>query len=351
MIKRIKLENFRNHKKTIIESDKYNIITGQNGAGKTNILEALFISFTGRTWRGKKEEDLINWDCDYCRIEIDLENSDKVELVFVLQPQFKKVIKINQVNKKPIDLIGRLPFALFSPDQLNIISGSPSERRRFLDIILSQSDKKYAQDLINFYKILKNRNALLFGISLGKNKIEELDFWNKKINEVATNITKTRADLINEINQNLEQYYKEISSKDQKLEIKYAPSFPLEENYLDFIKQALDQEIKYKNTLFGPHRDDIYFYLDGRIVKPFVSRGEARSIVLACKKAELDILVKKTTQNPIMLLDDIFSELDEKRRENLISFLQAKQMFFTSASKKEIPQEILNKAQIIELKN
>ncbi len=349
MIKKVSLENFRNHKKTIIESSKYNVIIGQNGIGKTNFLEALFVGFTGKTWRGKKEEDLINWDNNYCRIEIELSDETRVELIFLSRPKLKKVIKINQIIKKPIDLIGNYPFVLFSPENLAIISGSPAERRRFLDILLSQLDKKYAENLIKFHKVLKNRNALLANIALGKSQISELDFWNHKISESVELIIKKRINLIKEMNENISDYYQKISGKNQKLEIKYAPSYPIDEKYLNYIKKEINKEIKYQTTLFGPHRDDVIFYLDGRIVKPFVSRGEARSIVLACKKVELDVLAKKTNQKPILLLDDIFSELDEKRRDNIIALLEARQIFFTSATNNEIPQKIMEKAKIIKL--
>ncbi len=346
ILEKIELDNFRNHKKITLNLDRLVILFGPNGAGKTNLIEALNIISIGFSWRSRKEEELINFLSEYSRIVAN--SKDKKIEIYLGKNNPKKIIKINSIKKKIIDLLGSIPSVLFTAENLNIITGSPQSRRNFLDFLIAQTDKKYSYNLALFYKILKERNALLYCININKNTAEELDFWDKKLVESGNYLIKKRQEITKKLNEFIREYYPNISKKNtDQLEIKYIST--IGRDYLQFLKSNQEKEIHYKNTLFGPHRDDLKILLNKKEAKFFASRGEIRSIILAIKYGELQYLKSHFKKEPLMLLDDIFSELDEQRKENILSIINNTQTIITTADLEEIPTSLQKKAKIIKI--
>jgi DNA replication and repair protein RecF len=244
-------------------------------------------------------------------------------------------------------MIGVFKAVYFSPETLEIINGSPQERRRFVDILLSQINPRYLTDLIEYKKILINRNKLLKEIALKRREREEIIFWDMKLVEIGSKIMRARKEVIIDLSKPLGRYQQIISNrKKTKLRIGYHPSFSFDKNeeienaFTERIASEIDFELKYGNTLHGPHRDDIRFFYQGRDVASFCSRGEIRSIIIALKLAEADYMTKKTNDSPVILLDDIFSELDEKRSLALSNLILNNYQAIISSMDKDLVKSI-----------
>lgn len=356
MLKHVSLENFRNYKKYDLDLAQATILIGPNGVGKTNIMEAIYLISTGRSWRLKKESDAVLWHADFARISAKISQGQVKNLEMVLQrlpspdyPQLK-IIKINSVKKKLVDLLGKMPTVLFSPEDLQLIPGAPALRRRFLDILICQTDKKYTVALLELGKIIRGRNKLLYYLKIGRAKIEELDFWNQRLVTLGTLIIEKRQKVTKDLNLNLSATYQTIAGESETLEIKYKPTVE-PERFAEMIGAQMEREIESTATLFGPHRDDLVFLLESRDVSTFGSRGEFRSVILAIKVAELAYLKKENPDTPpILLLDDIFSELDFNRRLHLAKIISGQQTIITTTDFDHIEKGLREKAKIVELK-
>lgn len=356
MLKSLSLENFRSYEKYDLDFSKTTILIGPNGIGKTNIIEAISLMSTGRSWRVKRDNEAVFWQKDFARISVKMLNDKEKNMEMVLQrlpnsdyPQIK-IIKINGVRKKLVDLLGKMPTVLFSPEEMQLISGSPLLRRRFIDILICQTDKKYTVALLDLAKIIRGRNKLLFYIKIGKSKIEELDFWNEKLVTLGSFIIKKRQKVIQDLNLKLTETYQTIAGEKETLQIKYKPTVE-PDKFAEMIVAQLSREIESTATLFGPHRDDLIFLLESRDVATFGSRGEFRSVILATKVAELAYLKKENPEAPpILLLDDIFSELDENRRLHLAKIISGQQTIITTTDFDHIEKGLRDKAKVVELK-
>lgn len=348
ILDKIELHNFRNHKKLVIDFKKVTVLFGSNGIGKTNLIEALNILSTGFSWRTRKEEELINFFSDYSRLVAD--TKDKKIEIYLEKNNPKKIIKINKVKKKIIDLLGNIPSVLFTAESLNIIIGSPQSRRSFLDFLIIQTDKIYSYNLALYYKIIKERNALLYGINIGKNEANELDFWDKKLVESGSYLIKKRQEIAEQLNKLIKNYYPLISQKKHdELNIKYVSTINNLDEYEKILHEKRAKEIYCKNTIYGPHRDDLQILLNDKEARNFASRGEIRSVVLALKYSESQYLKNYFKTAPLILLDDIFSELDNKRKENIQSIIDESQTIITAANLEEIPKSLQKKAKIIKI--
>ncbi|GAG04989.1 unnamed protein product, partial [marine sediment metagenome] len=217
MLKKIELENFRNYQKFSLEFNQITILLGPNGAGKTNIIEAIYLLSAGRSWRTSKDSQAINWQSSWAKIKAEIVNKKKTQIEMIIQriatlkyPQ-NKILKINAVKKKLTNLFGELVVVLFSPEEIQLIDGSPNLRRRNLDILLCQIDKVYTLALLDYGKILRGRNRLLFFIKGGRAKINELDFWDEKLITLGSFIIKKRKQAIDNLNENLTDIYKTIA--------------------------------------------------------------------------------------------------------------------------------------------
>jgi len=355
LIKSLKLTNFRNWADFSLDFNNVTILIGKNGIGKTNVMEAVWILSTGRSWRTRTDAETVNWEADLARLEAKIKDDKAENLNLVIQknptkehPQ-PKILKINDVRKRLLDLLGHLPAVLFSPETIQMLDGAPALRRRFLDILLSQIDKKYAVALLDYGKILKERNRLLWHIKIRKAKEDELEFWDDKMAILAKGIMKKREEAISFFNEMLTGFYEDISGNKESLSLRYKESVER-----DRIEEMLianrSRDIEQTSTNYGPHRDDLAVLLNDKDITTFGSRGEYRSAVLAIKMAELKYLEDKKGEKPILLLDDIFSELDQDRRLHLAKIVSHQQTIITTTDLDHIEKGLREKAKIVELK-
>lgn len=358
----LKLLNFRNHKKIELDFKKTNLLLGANGSGKTSVLEAIFLLSTTKSPRTARNQELINITAKKSYLELVLIKPKKtiktIRLELDRRPENgRKTFSLDGILTEPKDIIGVFKAVYFSPETLEIINGSPSERRRFIDILLSQTSHTYLTDLIEYKKILINRNKLLKEIVFKKRDRDEIIFWDMKLVEFGSKIMRARKEVLHILSQPLARYYQTITNKKkQKLEIYYHPSFSvtagedIESVFSQRIASEIDFELKYGNTLYGPHRDDIRFLFQGHDVASFCSRGEIRSIVVALKLAEADYIKKKTGDLPVILLDDIFSELDRERSLALSSLILNNYQSIITSTAKDLIKLLPKEAKIISLK-
>lgn len=386
-LKSIKLINFRN-----FESFSHNfkknltILYGKNAAGKTNLLEAVrFLSFS-KSFRADHDLDLIYLNKDFTKVmakvktgeenlEIDLTLSQK-------ERKIEKIIKINNVARSVSYLVGKFISVLFSPEDILLISGSPQLRRRYLDIILSQTNQHYYHFLLELKKVLASRNKLLWEIKEGRANLAELSFWDTKLIQCGIFIIQKRKKLLDFINSKIASVYQTIAgesgfstkagsatflSKETqteipakaggfgRLQLRYTPNIEfenvneIEENFQKELSIKKEEEIQKCRTLCGPHRDDFVFYLEGGCLSCFGSRGEFRSAILALKILELDFLENQIGERPVLLLDDIFSELDSIRRARLLSLVQKQQTIITITELDFISHEFIDKGEVVEI--
>ena len=351
----LKLENFRNWGKLQLDLAKTSVLVGPNGIGKTNIIEALWLLSSGRSWRMVRDEEVIRWGSDFSKITAQITREGKAaELELILQKRINervplKQFKINGVKKRLIELLGKTPAALFSPETIQMIDGPPQLRRRFLDILLSQTDKKYALCLLDYARILRGRNRLLFYIKFGQSKEDELEFWDQNLATLGKFLIQRRKKAIIFFNQKIVTVYQEIAGTQEKLSLAYKQSIE-EDKFHEYFLQNRRREIEKTLTLGGPHRDDLEIILDDRDITTFGSRGEYRSAVLALKILELEFLAKEKEERPVLLLDDIFSELDKNRRMHLAKIVSGQQTIITTTDLDQIERGLREKAKIIELK-
>ena len=339
-LKSLSLENVRNYKKLRFDfpDEKIIVIQGLNAQGKTNLLESILLLSLTKTFSNAKQEDLIMWEKNFARINgliTDQEDLLNLEFFWGKTKQFPKTLKINNVKKKTEDFVGTLQVVIFTPKEINLISDSPSIRRRYLNIILSQTDKKYLRSLIEFKNTLKNRNALLKMINANKSKEDELIFWDKKLIEGGSSIYFKRRNLINKIQESLSDNYSHIAGKENLLTIVWNKDIPesledIETFYKNKIETMRPKDIVTETTLSGPHRDDFSILLNGKEISISGSRGEWRSAILALKLSEVDYIKNITGKTPILLLDDILSEFDSFRQENVLSLFHTEQIIITT---------------------
>jgi DNA replication and repair protein RecF len=339
-IKSLKLDNFRNFEKVELGFEAKNgiqIFLGKNARGKTNLLESIFLLSFPKSFRVPSPNDLIRFGQNYYTIEAE---TSKCELMVGYQKKpIRRTYKKNG-NEVPLqEYLTNLQTVLFTPEDVEVLNDSPSERRRLLDTILAQIDREYFTDLLHFTKILKQRNALLKNIRQKKSQRNELAYWNSEFAKTAERIHLKRQELIDYFCKDLNALYNEISEeKENKVELKYRFSGhsrmeqynSYEEVVSDLLEQELSYEIEVGHTTVGPHRDDFSIILNDKDVSQFCSRGEKRSFVLVLKVIELKFLEFKSTNRPILLLDDVFSELDGARRTKLLEISNDYQTFIST---------------------
>lgn len=344
-IDNLNLRNFRNYKDNKISFSKtYNVIYGENAQGKTNIIEAIFLCASGRSHRTAKDTELVNVNSNYYHIKLDAVKSMGTSTVEIgYERDKKKVIKINEVPLKKIgNLMGNVLAVIFSPEDLSVISEGPSQRRRFIDITLSQIRPSYFYDLQLYNKILLQRNSLLKELQINKNLIDTLDVWDEKLSETGSRIIKARYEFINRLSSAAAKNHYTLSDNNEDMEIKYISSVDaidfkdidkIKDTFINDFKKYRSIELKRCTTLKGPHRDDYEMLVNGMDVKSFGSQGQKRTVILSIKLSELQIIKEETGEFPVLLLDDVMSELDSKRREILFDNISHVQTFITCTEK------------------
>ena len=355
------------------------LFQGENAQGKTNLLEAVAMLATSNSFHASSDREIINWHASdhVTRITASVERHNeevKIEIVIIDQTQpeqgssakrevqfispndrQRKRIKINSVPKRAIDLIGLVTVVLFSPNDLSLVDGSPEERRRFLDRGLCQMQPHYCQALQKYRKIVTQRSALLKRIRENQEDPRMLDFLDEKLTELATMITFERRRMVVSLNQHVDELQAIISGGREHLTIVYHPSFQIDpawntmetqQNYRTQLLEARRKEIRQGVCLLGPHRDDLEFLVNSVNMLTYGSRGQQRTAALASKLGELAFMRTVTGEEPILLLDDVFSELDSLRREHLLrEVLRHEQVLITATDFGSFPEEILAKAQ------
>lgn len=337
-IKNITLHNYRNYKDLDIDLiPNINIFIGYNAQGKTNIIEAVRFASIGISHRTRNDNDLIYWQENEANINIKFSKIDITStLKIFLKRNQRKQLNFNGENIKQKELPGLLTMILFSPEDLMLIKGSPVLRRRFLDIELSQISLIYYNQLVQYNKILLQRNNLLKKIKENNKLISMLDMWDEQFAKSAAFIVDKRLKSVDKLNKLANNAHNYISKNQENLEVKYImnknnANLSLDITYEELYTYYINALNKFrKNDIFkgstsiGPHRDDIYFFINNVDLKSFGSQGQQRSSVLSLKLAELTFLKNETGEYPILLLDDVMSELDNNRRNSLLDYIQAK---------------------------
>ena len=391
----VELQNFRNHAKTILNLGAgVNILVGDNAQGKTNIIEAIYMTCIGRGFRSPRDRDVIKFGESTAVIKTTAEKrygKIDIEIMISAPPETTikntrggshppaKQIKINGIPiAKMGELMGSLMCVFFNPDELKLVKETPADRRRFMDIDISQMDKGYFYNLLKYNRILKQRNALLKNISRTRDEMRSLDIWDEQLATVGESITARRVSFCEELRENVTKIHKNFAPTeilDIELEcvggetntthigkshlavaqsatrVSQAlanapdtPTHPPTENcnaspntrcgshplFLDALKKARERDLRMRTTTVGCHRDDLAISINGRDVRSFASQGQQRTVALSLKLAELAIFERVTGERPILLLDDVFSELDQSRREKLIELIAPYQSIITA---------------------
>ena len=333
-IKRLFLKNYRSYKKQTFDfDDKLNILVGDNAQGKTNILEAIFFLIIGKSFRTNKERDIINFDSTQSYVEGEFSKRYRdITIEMFFDYNHKKSIKIDGVPIKRIgELMGYANAVFFSPEELKLVKDSPQERRRFMDIDICQTNKRYFYLIGRYEKVLANRNKLLKSSSDLEIIKQTIDIWDRALAELAEKIFIERKDFIEILSPYAKLAHEYISGGKETLKIEYKSSFNenYKENMLKTLQKNLTKDFKNGFTSIGVHRDDIDIYLNDIEVKSFGSQGQQRTAALSLKLAELEIIKQRTGEYPILLLDDVFSELDNYRKNKLLKFTSKTQTIIT----------------------
>lgn len=358
-INQLNLKNFRNYLDLDIEfNDRLNIIIGNNAQGKTNILEAIYFLSITKSFLSVNEKALINKDSDMTFVRGNIVQGEFKKKLSVLVNQNGKKIEINnKVIKRNIDYLGNLRVIIFSPDDIRLLKDSPSNRRRFLNIELSQLYDKYVKVLSSFNILLKQRNEYLKVIREGKYDREYFSILNEKYVDLSVLIYTYRNAFISKINEYISSKYAFISG-DDGLVVKYVSDVAInqeeimKEQMLKRLNEVQNREIVYGSTMIGPHKDNFVFYLHDNDLSVYGSQGQLKMAILALKLSEIDVFNDVTGERPILLLDDIFSELDIGKRNQLVKFLDDDiQTIMTTTDLSEIDCELVKIANVYRIEN
>ncbi|RHV48640.1 DNA replication/repair protein RecF [Lachnospiraceae bacterium OM04-12BH] len=321
IIKSLELANFRNYEELNISFDKgTNILYGDNAQGKTNILEAIYVSATTKSHKGSKDKEIINFNKEEAHIRTYLEKENvETRVDMHLRKNKSKGIAIDgQKIKKAADLMGLLNVVFFSPEDLSIIKDGPAERRRFADMELCQLDSFYLYNLNHYNKIIGQRNKLLKDMYFQPELKETLNIWDSQLVSFGSKIIERREQFVKQLGDIIFDIHKKLSGGKEELVIAYEPDVSIE----DFEKQMKynqDKDIRLKQTTTGPHRDDFSFVVNGVDIRKYGSQGQQRTAALSLKLSEIELVKKISKDTPVLLLDDVLSELDSNRQNYLLN--------------------------------
>ena len=355
-ITKIELQNFRNYKKKIFDNfSNLNIIIGTNGIGKTSIIEAIYLGSLAKSFKTNNESSIINNNSDYFRIKIYyFDYGPKKNLEIYLDKDGKKTKINSKIQRKLSDFISQYRIIMLSPDELKLIKASPNTRRNYLNIQISQLKKEYLYYLNNYNNLIKNKNDYLKKLMLNSNlDTRYLDIIDEKIVEEGIKIYNLRKDYIDMINKYIKNIFKNYE-KNNTIYIKYISDYEINDKnkIIKELKRVRNREINLGMTSFGIHRDDYEFIHYDNNSRDYSSQGLQKLIVLAMKLSEVKIFVNEYDIKPILLLDDLFSELDEGNRNRIFKSLDKDiQVFITTTDLKNINKRLLEKAKIYDLGN
>ncbi|MGB8648754.1 MAG: DNA replication/repair protein RecF [Anaerolineae bacterium] len=390
-LSQLELTNFRNYAHLELAlGPGMTLLHGNNAQGKTNLLEAIFYLATARSPHAGAERELIRWGAStepipFARVEAQVmrHNDERVRLEIILvqgvderqnpSSRVTKRIKVNGVNKRSLDLFGQVTVVLFLPEDLDLVFGSPSARRRYLDTTLAQIDPRYNRLLAQFGQVLEQRNALLRDFRERPFDAIELETWDAKLVETGAYIIARRAQAVADYNLLVRDIHPRLTEKGERLDIAYQPTVPLDgplpnqqltlalggalapvdgvaAQFQRQLQAMRSRELGAGMTLVGPHRDDLRFFIDGVDMITYASRGQGRTIALSLKMAERELMRAETGQEPILLLDDVMSELDRTRRAALSHLIQTtSQAIVTCTDLEDFGEELLAQAHVLQV--
>lgn len=361
-IERLQLTNYRNYESLTIDfSPKINVFIGENAQGKTNVMESIYVLAMAKSHRTANDKELIRWDADYGKIEgVIKKRYSSLPIELTLSKKGKKG-KINHLEQTKLsNYIGQMNVVMFAPEDLNIVKGSPQIRRRFIDMEIGQISPVYLHDLLTFQKILKQRNHLLKN-SQGRQLNDVMfDVYTEQYIQATVQIIKKRFQFIDLLQEWAEKVHAGISRGLEQLVIKYQPVAGMEAHWsteeigaylAKKLAEAKKREVERGLTLIGPHRDDLQFLVNGYDVQTYGSQGQQRTTALSLKLAEIELIKQETKEAPILLLDDVLSELDDYRQSHLLNTIQGEvQTFVTTTSVEGINHETVKHAKLFHVK-
>lgn len=338
----LSLSNVRNHVELTLDLGQTTVVLGPNGSGKTAVLEAVSLLSLANSWKTDRDSELVRWGEEFARV-----TAPEREIVIQRSPAYKRY-RIDGISKRLNDILGTLPTVLFQPDDSALIHGSPSDRRRLLDRLLSQTEPGYAKALAHVQKVVKQRNKLLKQLQEGEGDRLQLSYWSEQLAESASLIRKARSWAVTIMQDYAARIFAELIPDGLPVTIYYKAS-PKEE--IEDIGAHLaaheHTEIAAGITLYGPHREDLVFHYGPHLASEALSRGQTRALVLACKLAELAITEERLETRPLLLLDDIFAEFDAVRRHKIFDVIKGYQTILTVTDlhglEKELPKGFVTK--------
>ena len=337
IIKRLELADYRNYEFLDIQFDKgTNILYGDNAQGKTNILESIYVAATTKSHKSSKDKEIVNFNKEEAHIRTYLEKEGvETRVDMHLRKNKSKGIAIDGTKiKKAADLLGLCNVVFFSPEDLSIIKNGPAERRRFIDLELCQLDKLYLSDLSSFNKVLNQRNKLLKDISFRPDLVDTLPVWDMQLLEYGTRIIRKRKKFVEELNEIISEIHSRISGGREHLVLKYEPNITAD-LFSDELLRAQNRDLKLCQTTVGPHRDDMLFSVDDVDIRKFGSQGQQRTSALSLKLSEIDLVRRSIHDTPVLLLDDVLSELDSNRQNYLLNSIAEIQTVITCTGLEE----------------
>lgn len=353
IIKSLKLKNYRNYELLNLNFDpNTNILYGDNAQGKTNILEALYLSGTTKSHRGTKDRDMIQFDYDESHLETVVEkNGIDFKIDMHLKKNSPKGIAINKIPiRRASELFGIVHFVFFSPEDLNIIKEGPAGRRRFIDLELSQLDKVYLSNLSNYNRIINQRNSLLKELYYREELIDTLDIWDMQLAEYGEKVIAGRKKFIEQVNDIISEIHYKLTGGKERISLTYESSVG-DESLESVLKRNRERDLRLKSTSAGPHRDDLCFYVGGIDIRKFGSQGQQRTAALSLKLSEIELVKQIIRDTPILLLDDVLSELDKNRQNYLLDSIHDIQTVITCTGLDEFVNHRFSINKIFHVKN
>lgn len=348
IIKFLELSEFRNYGTLRMDfSPGVNILYGDNAQGKTNILEAICVCATTKSQKGSKDREMIQLGQEEAHIRMCLSRDGIDRRVDMhIRKSKSKAAAIDGVSiKKSAELYGLLHVISFSPEDLGIIKNGPADRRRMIDMELCQLDKIYLYHLTKYNKILEQRNNLLKQISLDHRLADTLSVWDEQLTDYGIQVIQARKKFVEELNLLVEPIHRKLSGGKETLEIHYEPNVE-PEKFIDTLKANRERELFLKSTCYGPHRDDISFYLQEEDIRKYGSQGQQRTSALSLKLAEIELVKKTISDDPVLLLDDVLSELDRNRQNQLLDSIKEIQTVITCTGLEEFVRERIHSDRI-----
>lgn len=330
-IESLELKNYRNYQDLQLDFDKgTNIFYGDNAQGKTNILESVYLCGTTKSHRGSKDKEIIRFGEEESHIRMMIRKDElSYKIDMHLRKNKAKGVAINGLPiKKARELFGIVNLVFFSPEDLNIIKNGPGERRRFMDLELCQLDQIYLTDLAGYNHIVNQRNRLLKDLYMNPSLRETLDIWDMQMLQYGTKIIKKRKAFVRDLNQVIQDIHHNLTGGIEHLEVVYEPSTEAED-FENVLKKNRERDIRMKMTSAGPHRDDLSFVVNGIDIRKYGSQGQQRTAALSLKLSEIYLVKEKIKDTPILLLDDVLSELDNNRQTYLLDCIHDIQTLIT----------------------